>query len=67
MNERRHQIALTHAELVALYLALSRQESGLDSIQADVLGRVATMLYSQLSVSEMEEIESYYRALADRQ
>ena len=63
MSDRRHHIAFTHAELVSLYLALSRREEELDQLQADVLERVAGELYGELSVSEMEAIDSYYDAI----
>lgn len=67
MSDRRHQIAFSHAELVSLYLALSRREDELDQVQADVLERVAGELYAELSVSEMEAIDSYYETIvADR-
>jgi len=56
-------MGFSHAELVSLYLALSRQEKDLDELQIKLLARVSETLYSQLSVSEMEEIESYYQAL----
>lgn len=64
MSEYRHQIDLSHAELVGLYIALSRQESELDDVQKKLLERLAAMLYGRLSVSEMEEIEAYYGALS---
>ncbi|MFW5743819.1 MAG: hypothetical protein ACOC2D_11145 [Spirochaetota bacterium] len=63
MSDRCYRIALSHAELVSLYLALSRREEELDRLQADVLDRVAGELYAELSVSEMEAIESYYEAI----
>ena len=63
MSDGRHQMGFSHAELVSLYLALSRQEKDLDELQIKLLARVSETLYSQLSVSEMEEIESYYQAL----
>jgi hypothetical protein len=54
---------LSHAELVSLYLALSRHEKELDEMQYKLLERLARELHMRLSVSEMEEIESYYQAL----
>jgi chaperonin GroEL (HSP60 family) len=66
MSERRHEISFSHAELVALYVALIDRESELDDTQTKVLESVASTLYSQLSVSEMEEIEAYYGALSQR-
>ena len=63
MSDGRHHMVFSHAELVSLYLALSRQEKDLDEVQIKLLARVSETLYSQLSVSEMEEIESYYQAL----
>ena len=58
-----HEVVLSHAELVSLYVALSRQEKELDAMQTTLFERIGSMLYSQLSVSDMEEIESYYQAL----
>ncbi|MFW5716825.1 MAG: hypothetical protein ACOC0E_05205 [Spirochaetota bacterium] len=63
MSDSRHRIAFSHAELVSLYLALIRREDELDRLQADVLERVAAELYAELSVSEMEAIDSYYEAI----
>ena len=64
MNRQRHEIEFSHAELVALYVALSRSERELDDIQFKVLERLAAELYTELSVSEMEQIEAYYGSLA---
>ncbi len=58
-----HQVHLSREELVSLYVALARHESELDETQTKVLERLAAMLYSHLSVSEMEGIESYYDGL----
>ena len=58
------QLALSHLELVALYVALARQEEALDDHQKAVLEKIRSSLYASLSVSEMEAIESYYEALA---
>ena len=66
MNDSGHQLTLAHAELVSLYLFLSRHERELDELQTSVLNRVAAQLYSDLSVSEMEEIDAYYDALLQR-
>ena len=63
MIEHSHQMSFSHAELVALYVALSRRESELDPLQTALLERVASELYGELSVSEMEGIETYYGAL----
>jgi hypothetical protein len=59
-----HEIHLSREELVSLYVALARHEADLDETQTKVLERLATMLYTHLSVSEMEGIESYYDGLA---
>ncbi len=60
---RVHEIVLSHAELVSLYLALTKLEPDLDETQKQVLERLAATLYTELSVSEMEEIDKYYREL----
>ncbi|MFW5685909.1 MAG: hypothetical protein ACOC0O_04575 [Spirochaetota bacterium] len=67
MSEDQNALTLSHAELVALYVALSEHESELDPVQNKVLARVAAKLYDELSVSEMEQIESYYNAIAARE
>lgn len=61
---RTHDVVLSHAELVSLYLALTKLEPDLDETQKQVLERLAATLYMELSVSEMEEIEQYYHRLA---
>ncbi len=61
---RTHEVVFSHTELVSLYIALTKLESDLDETQKQVLERLAAMLYAQLSVSEMEEIERYYHGLA---
>ncbi|MFP4113178.1 MAG: hypothetical protein ACOCZB_00225 [Spirochaetota bacterium] len=66
MNDSGHRLALSHSEVVSLYLFLSRHEAELDELQTAVLSRVAAQLYSDLSVSEMEEIDAYYDALLQR-
>jgi hypothetical protein len=63
MSGPRYQIDLSQAELIGLYLVLSRREADLDDVQTIVLERVAATLYGQLSVSEMEGIDSYYEAI----
>lgn len=60
---RVHEIVLSHAELVSLYLALTKLEPDLDETQKQILERLAATLYTELSVSEMEEIDKYYREL----
>lgn len=66
MSDEQWQLPLSHAELVSLYVELSRREADLDEVQAKVLGRIAAELYSRLSVAEMEDIEGYYRSLVPR-
>jgi hypothetical protein len=56
------RLSFDHGELVALYVLLSRHDESLDSLQREVLGKVTSHLYGRLSVSEMEEIEEYYRS-----
>jgi hypothetical protein len=58
------QLALSHLELVALYVALERQEEALDDHQKAILEKIRNRLYATLSVSEMEAIETYYKAIA---
>ena len=60
---RSHEIVLSHAQLVSLYLALTKQETQLDELQKQVLEQLAAELYTHLSVSEREEIEQYYHRL----
>lgn len=57
------EVCLSHSELVCLYVLLVRQEDSLDSLQREVLDRVAAVLYDRLSVTEMEDIEGYYESL----
>ena len=57
------EVCLSHGELVCLYVLLVRQEGTLDSLQREVLDRVADVLYDRLSVTEMEDIEGYYESL----
>ena len=56
-------VELSHAEQVALYVLLAREESRLDTLQREVLDRIAGVLYDQLSVTQMEDIEGYYESL----
>ena len=56
-------LPLSERELVSLYVLLSRDESGLDSCQRELLRRVSEALYHRLSVSQMEDIASYYETL----
>lgn len=58
------RLDLSHLELVALYVALTREEERLDDHQKRVCDRVRMSLYQTLSVSEMESIEAYYRAIS---
>jgi hypothetical protein len=60
-------LALDHNDLVSIYVLLSQQEEILDSRQRNLLTRISDHLYRRLSVSQMEEIESYYRTLEGRQ
>jgi hypothetical protein len=57
--------SLDHSEQVSLYVLLSCHEESLDERQTRLLHRVATHLYGELSVSQMEEIEAYYRRLGE--
>ena len=59
-----HQLDLSHTELVAVYVALARHEADLDETQTKLFERLSSMLYARLSVSDMEDIESYYRTLS---
>jgi hypothetical protein len=56
-------LPLSECELVSLYVLLSRDEARLDSCQRDLLRRVSEALYNRLSVSQMEDIASYYETL----
>ena len=60
---RRHEISLSDAELVSLYLLLSRDEQALDERQQGVLRTVSDVLYRTRSVSEMEDIANHYRSI----
>lgn len=55
--------SLSHCDLVALYMVLSSHEDSLDTRQEELLERVASRLYQRLSVSQMEDIESYYHTM----
>lgn len=65
MSETQHRIGFSQTELISLYVELSRHEDELDDIQAGILARVSGVLYQQLSVSEMEEIDSFYETISD--
>ena len=61
------RLAFDHRELVSLYVLMSQQEESLDSQQTELLARISDHLYRRLSVSQMEEIESYYLTLEGTQ
>lgn len=56
-------LSLSRKELISLYLILTGQEDSLDDTQHDVLRRVCELVYAQLSVDQVERIESYYESL----
>jgi hypothetical protein len=54
-------------EVVGLYLALSRDEEGLDLNQRKTLESLRAVLYENLSIEELEDIASVYSSrLAER-
>ncbi len=59
-------MALSHREVVALYVMMCRNESSLDQYQTTMLDRVASHLYEHCSVAQMEDVEAYYRLLVDQ-
>ena len=54
---------LSHRELLALYIILTKHESELDYSQQAVLRRVCDQVYGRLSVEQLEDIESFYESL----
>lgn len=54
------ELHLGGAEVVALYVALNRQEAELDSDQRAALDRLKAVLYGELTVEDMESIEMLY-------
>lgn len=55
-----HNLELTRKELVALYMMLASSEDELDACQLELYRRVSQVVYSVLSVEELEQIEAYY-------
>lgn len=53
-------LRLGGGELVALYVALNRLESELDPDQRAALDRLKSVLYGELTVEDMEGIETLY-------
>ena len=58
-----YDLHLSHTELLAMFMLLRRHEAELDARQIDVYDRVTASLYRTMSVAEMEDVESYYKAL----
>ncbi|MDX9897398.1 MAG: hypothetical protein RBT62_00640 [Spirochaetia bacterium] len=47
-------------EIVAMYLFLLRHEEGLDQHQRVALDRLRAILYENLSVEDLEDLDKYY-------
>lgn len=60
---RTHTLNLSLKELLSLYVVLAAHEADLDDAQRDVFSRVCTVVYDQLSIEEIEHIESFYASL----
>lgn len=53
-------LRLGGGEVIALYVALSRLEAELDPDQRAALDRLKAVLYGELTVEDMEGIETMY-------
>jgi len=54
--------SLAGSEVVGLYVALARNEEGLDPFQRAALERLRSILYENLSVEDLEAIRESYAA-----
>ncbi len=52
-------------ELVGIYLLLKENENSLDNIQLSVKTRIEKILFSSLSIEELESIEDLYKKNVD--
>ena len=57
-----YSASLTGSEVVGLYVALSRDEERLDPFQRGALERLRAILYENLSVEDLEDIQAVYSA-----
>ena len=62
MSGNHLSIRMNGRELMALYLLLRREEDRLDEELLFLLGRIEEMLFSRLSIDEMERIDDLYRS-----
>ncbi len=58
--QRQTPFDLTDKESIGLYMRLKKDESALDDTMTRVLLRIEKILYRQLTVEDMENIESTY-------
>ena len=58
--QRQTPFDLTDKESIGLYMRLKKDESTLDDTMTRVLLRIEKVLYRQLTVEDMENIESTY-------
>lgn len=58
-----HTLDLSVKELLSLYVVLAVNEADLDDTQRDVFSRVCALVYDQLSIEQIEHIESFYASL----
>ena len=54
------QIVLSAKEIMGLYMLLKKQEMVLDATMCAALGKIEKILYAQLTVEEIESIQSLY-------
>lgn len=61
-----YAITYTGTEIIGLYVALSKGEDTLDTHQRGALERVRGILYENLSVADLEDINVQYEAYSSR-
>lgn len=54
-------VTLVDNEILGVYLLLKRDEPKLDKPLSGVLSKIERTLYSELSIDQLENIESLYR------
>ncbi len=62
MSGNHLSVRMNGREVTALYLLLRREEDRLDEELLSLLGRIEEMLFSRLSIDEMERIDDLYRS-----
>lgn len=62
-----HEIRLSGAQVAGLYVLLLRDEESLDQHQRAALECLRTLLYEDLSIEDMECVQSLYASSIARQ